>query len=296
MDGGTEVSYSRYTIYHKTRKILKFSAIGNILLILTTLCLYFASKSGLPTNGDVSSQPGIGDTVVCTPCSVNGREAVTTLYDTFITTYRGGGALCCLNNATDIQDNVLELTAIGDNQCFYEETASDYKLKWWSERNYAAHLYAECFTHNNHIPVLNWTTRRHRTSFIRNLTLSPGDSRKLTVPDSEGAGTYFVYSLVTFDFYKEAVIKRKQTIIHTVMKYGSVVGNCLDDRGNKLLSASLGDVHMSTRQTSYLGGIVYLKASDTLCVQAYSFDRLGKVTHIDDTLPHNNFFGMFKLK
>ncbi|XP_033760167.1 uncharacterized protein LOC117342223 isoform X1 [Pecten maximus] len=297
----TDFSRCRKTaIYHSMKNVLKVSALGNIILLLILLCL----KSLLPW-ADVALPPpttayrgaqtettNVGSGAVCIACSFYGKDFRTTLYDNIITT-NSNVTLCCLDNDTFIQDVILELADSPGNQYVYEGQ-SVHKLNWWTERNYAAHLYADYRSDDR---TLTWTTTRHSTSFLRNLKLSTDDKRKLTVPDTAGAGNYFVYSMITFDFLNEAIIKHKQIITHIIHKSNNPLGN-YEGRDNWLWHSTFGDEDMSTRQTSYLSGVISLSPSDTIWVEAFSFSRIERdssAKYIDVSSLYNNFFGMFKL-
>ncbi|XP_060068881.1 uncharacterized protein LOC132548992 [Ylistrum balloti] len=297
-------------VYKRLINILKVNVAGNILFILIALCAWVLQKSGLlwtnailpPSTTNRNSQvqhisfrskatsDDIGSETVCITCSVYGKDVLTSLYDYTITTSYGV-SLCCVNNDTDTQDIILQLLALPEHQYIYEGP-SNQKLKWWTERDYAAHLYAD---HVSNARSLSWTASRHSTSFVRNLTLCADSRNKLTVPDAAGAGQYFVYSMFTFDFHNQPTSKHKPEINHCIIKNKDYPPNCFDK--NRLWWSSRGNIYMSTRQTSYLSGVVSLKQSDTITVKAYSFYGTGYTTekYIDYSSLYFNFFGMFKL-
>ncbi|OWF54839.1 hypothetical protein KP79_PYT20825 [Mizuhopecten yessoensis] len=288
--------------YKRMKNILKTSFVANIVLTLIVMCVFIARRSGLlwtdvilpsnttSTDAQVNNRVSLGSRAICITCGLSVKDLRTTLYD-YITTTASSTNLCCLENDPDKQDIILELAATGHTQYIYEGPSTR-KLTWWTERNYAAHLYADHLPNNN---KLIWTTTRHSTSFVRNLTLSTDDWKKLTVPDVAGAGKYLVYSMFTFDFRDEATINYSQTIRHVIMKNNNSLQS---ENGEKIFQSTLGSEYMSVRQTTYLSGVVSLNKSDTVYVKAFSMSLREYTTekYIDASSPYNNFFGMFKLE
>ncbi|XP_033760386.1 uncharacterized protein LOC117342353 [Pecten maximus] len=132
--------------------------------------------------------------------------------------------LCCLKHDDDLQSLVLALEEENRNNR-HSRQGTD-KLRWWTERNHAAHLYASDHSAGS---GLSWNHRESRTSLLRNLTLSD-DGRQLAVHTMRGAGSYFVYALYTFDF-SNATWDRKSPIgVHNIYRHRPTIINAEKQR------------------------------------------------------------------
>ncbi|XP_033760730.1 uncharacterized protein LOC117342642 [Pecten maximus] len=264
------------------------SVLANILLVITLVGLFIVRQTlrnqDIPTTASPETRPEpLTDTAgqICIPCDL--QETTDTLYE-FILRPNDNSTLCCLPQDDNLQNTILELLH-GQNRPIWNADGQ-FDLRWWRERNHAAHLYA----YFNSKGVV-WNTHAHKTSFVRNLKLT--EDGQLMIPEFSGAGLYFVYSFFTFDFSDVADGSDLPVGNHTVYKTSSSIIN--GDR-DLLWTAKVGGRHKSKRQTSFLCGVVNINKFDKMESEATTYVAGENVTpnHINRALC-SNFFGMFKI-
>ncbi|XP_033760385.1 uncharacterized protein LOC117342352 [Pecten maximus] len=282
------------SVHCQLKRLIQASVVGNVLLLAALVILYIVHKTLQDQSPNITPTPSVDALTdnagqVCLPCDFQGQQSGDTLYE-FILKTDNNKTLCCLQRDDVLQDLILELEEENGKRLQTNSGKPIPKtLRWWTERNHAAHLYASDIRIGQN---LSWKQRGIRTSFIRNLTLSD-DGRQLAVNTMPGAGLYFVYALYTFDFTNAATNRQSPMGIHNIYKHRPAIINSEKER---LWTAKFGGTNSAKRQTSFLCGIVNMNMLDTIESEAISYVAGEEcTTRYIDRSPYSNYFGMFKL-
>ncbi|XP_021380228.1 uncharacterized protein LOC110467401 isoform X2 [Mizuhopecten yessoensis] len=270
--------------YYRIRRVFHASVVGNIVLVITIVVLYIVRQTlrdqntiaGVTTSPRIDARTDIAGQI-CLTCDFQGHDTSDTLYE-FIVKTENNNTLCCLQRDDDLQNLILELVEENSHNWYNNpaKTISE-TLRWWMERNHAAHLYPS-FYHNGQ--TLSWNILGSKTSFLRNLTLSD-DGRKITFPKIPGTGMYFVYAHHTFDFIKAATNRPSPIGVHNIYKHRS---GLINGAPKRLWTAK------------FLCGVVKINMLDSIESQVCSFVPAENCTmkHIDRS-PYANYFGILQL-
>ncbi|XP_060069257.1 uncharacterized protein LOC132549341 [Ylistrum balloti] len=273
----TNVCYDRLKCLFWTSFVINFILVAALLILFI---IHQQLQNGSVTENVTSTlttgalRDSTGE--LCLPCDYQGQTLDNTLYETILKT-ENNDTVCCLARDEDLQNLILEVTNKGN-------------LRWWTERNYAAHLYRNDLYFGEGV---SWTQEGKKTSLLRNLTLTD-EGRQLAVPTMPGAGTYFVYALYTFDFSKASPNRPDPIGVHSIFKHRS---GFINGKRQRLWTAKTGGANTAKRQTSFLCGIVNMNMRDTLESEAFSYiagEKQLTLNYIDRS-PYSNYFGMFKL-
>ncbi|XP_021380241.1 uncharacterized protein LOC110467411 [Mizuhopecten yessoensis] len=139
--------------YYRLRRVFQASVVVNIVLVITIVVLYIVSHT--LRQRDVQScvttslrKDPRTDTAgqICLTCDFQGHDTSDTLYE-FIVKTDHNDSLCCLQRDGDLQNLILEL--VEENRHNWHTNPVNNisgKLRWWIERNHAAHLYPSGFS------------------------------------------------------------------------------------------------------------------------------------------------------